>query len=223
MKKLAKVLLVLLCMALLVAGSVVGTLAWLTAEKQVQNTFTVGKVEIELYETDMNPETGEKGTGKNFEGIEGIKIIPGRTISKDPTVTVKAGSEDCYVRAFMVVTWPNATMGKFDEQEHQDWMNFQAGWTVEFLGKRDNGDDTSSDIYELRYNTVVAKSDADQDLVIFDGIAFPGNLTSEQVASTEGSSVTVVAQAIQQEGFDTADLAWAEVETPAVAVIPANP
>lgn len=217
MKKFEKVLLVLLCMALLVAGSVLGTLAWLTAEKQVENTFTVGKVAIELYETNMDPVTGEKLTGKNFEGIEDIKIIPSRTIGKDPTVTVKAGSEDCYVRAFLVVTWPNATLGKFADQAHQDWINFQAGWSTEFLGKRDNGDDTSSDIYELRYSAVVAKSDEDQDLVIFDGITFPGELTSEQVASTDGSTVVVVAQAIQQEGFDTAAEAWETVELPNVA------
>ena len=220
MKKIGKVLLVLLCMAVLVAGSVLGTLAWLTAEKQVENTFTVGKVAIELYETNMNPETGEKGTGKNYEGIENIKIIPGRTVSKDPTVTVKADSEDCYVRAYLVVTWPIATQGWFEDQEHEGWFQFQAGWTPRYVDTRDNGDDTKSDIYELRYNTLVTKSDADQDLVIFDSIVFPGELTSEEVASTDGSTVVVVAQAIQAEGFDDADAAWATVQVPAVAQVP---
>jgi len=219
MKKLTKVLLVVLVAALLVAGSVAGTLAWLTAQDQVKNTFTIGKVEIELYETNFDPATGELGTGKNYTGINNIKIIPGRTIPKKPTVTVKADSESCYVRAWLLVTWPDATIGNFANQEHQNWIDFAPGWDKSYVGERDNGDGTYTNVYELRYENVVAASDADQDLVVFNEIAFPAELTSDQVSSTEGSSVTVIAQAIQQEGFADADAAWANVETPAEAEV----
>ena len=34
-------------------------------------------------------------------------MVPGRLIDKDPTVTVLAGSEDCYVRVKVTVTVPN--------------------------------------------------------------------------------------------------------------------
>jgi predicted ribosomally synthesized peptide with SipW-like signal peptide len=50
MKKMYKVMLLVLCAALLIAGSVMGTLAYLKDTKSVTNTFTVGKVEITLDE-----------------------------------------------------------------------------------------------------------------------------------------------------------------------------
>ena len=67
-----------LCLGLGVAG----TLAWLTDKTEsVTNTFTTSNVDITLTET----------TGPNYQ------MIPGFTITKDPKVTVIAGSEDCYL------------------------------------------------------------------------------------------------------------------------------
>ena len=61
--------------------SVGGTIAWLTDKTgEVVNTFTVGNIDITLAETTTD-----------------YKMVPGNTIAKDPTVTVKAGSEDCYL------------------------------------------------------------------------------------------------------------------------------
>ena len=62
----------------LTAGS---TLAWLTDEKQASNIFTVGMVGITLAET----------TGQTYQ------MVPGCSISKDPRVTVKPGSEKCWL------------------------------------------------------------------------------------------------------------------------------
>ncbi len=82
MKKLTKGLILVLCAAVLVAGSVMGTLAWLTAKSEtITNTFTVGNISITLTET----------TGDTY------KLVPGVQVEKDPTVTVKAGSEKCYL------------------------------------------------------------------------------------------------------------------------------
>lgn len=61
--------------------SVGGTIAWLTDKTEaVTNTFTVGNIDIALAETTSN-----------------YKMVPGNTIAKDPTVTVKANSEACYL------------------------------------------------------------------------------------------------------------------------------
>lgn len=67
----------------LLATAVIGTtLAYFTdTTDTVKNTFTVGNVDIDLKET----------TGENY------KMIPGTQLDKNPKVTVKAGSEDCYV------------------------------------------------------------------------------------------------------------------------------
>lgn len=74
----------LLMVSLLLAAVCIigGTLAWLTASTDaVTNTFTTSNITITLTET----------TGSNY------KMVPGYTINKDPKVTVKAGSEECYL------------------------------------------------------------------------------------------------------------------------------
>ncbi len=91
--------LVLCCMA----GA---TLAWLTDQTdEVKNTFTTSDVDIELAET----------TGNDYQ------MIPGYDIVKDPKVTVKAGSEKCYV--FIELTEAN---------EFDTYMSYAlaAGWTA---------------------------------------------------------------------------------------------
>ena len=80
MKK--KSLALVLALAMIVVCVVGGTLAWLTATTpEVKNTFTTSDIDITLAET----------TGTSYQ------MIPGYTIAKDPKVTVKAGSEKCYL------------------------------------------------------------------------------------------------------------------------------
>ena len=69
-------------LVLVLCCAVGGTLAWLTdTTDPVTNTFTVGDIDIDLTESDHLD----------------LKMIPGRTITKDPKVTVKAGSEACWL------------------------------------------------------------------------------------------------------------------------------
>lgn len=63
-----------------------GSLAWLIDRTQAKvNTFTVGNIEIALEETAAD-----------------YKMVPGCTIAKDPTVSVTAESEACWL--FVKVT-----------------------------------------------------------------------------------------------------------------------
>lgn len=79
MKK--KSLALLLAIAIVVVGAVAGTVAWLTDKTpSVTNTFTTSDINIELKETKNN-----------------FQMIPGWNIEKDPKVTVKVGSEACYL------------------------------------------------------------------------------------------------------------------------------
>lgn len=79
MKK--KSLALLLAIAIVVVGAVAGTVAWLTDQTpSVTNTFTTSDINIELKETKNN-----------------FQMIPGWNIEKDPKVTVKTGSEACYL------------------------------------------------------------------------------------------------------------------------------
>ena len=80
MKKKAIVTVVALVLVLCCAMG--GTLAWLKTETTpVVNTFTYGDINIGLSESDDLD----------------LKMIPGNSIKKDPVVTVKEGSEACWL------------------------------------------------------------------------------------------------------------------------------
>ena len=77
-----KLVVAMLAVTLLIGCAIGGTVAWLTAKTDaVVNTFTYGNINITLTES----------TGNNY------KIIPGKDITKDPKVTVKATSEACWL------------------------------------------------------------------------------------------------------------------------------
>ena len=81
MKNFKKSIALLVAVSMIVGCVIGGALAWLTATSgPVENTFTTSDIEVTLTETDRT-----------------YKMIPGWTIDKDPKVTVKAGSEDCYL------------------------------------------------------------------------------------------------------------------------------
>ena len=93
MKKKAIVAVVALVLVLCCAMG--GTLAWLVdSTTEVKNTFTYGDINISLWEHKLNND-GLTLSDEGFTGAEqtGFKMIPGNTIDKDPTVTVKANSE----------------------------------------------------------------------------------------------------------------------------------
>lgn len=106
-----KALLMSLCAVLLVAASVLGTMAYLTDSKDVKNTFTVGNVAIKLDEAkvdDMgNLVKNQDGTLADRVTQNAYKLLPGHEYVKDPTVTVLTPSVASYVR--MKVTFNNAT------------------------------------------------------------------------------------------------------------------
>ena len=92
MKKTSKALLLSLCTVLLVTASVLGTMAYLTSQDQVVNTFTVGNVAITLDETDVDV-NGDKDSEDRVKANE-YKLLPGHTYTKDPIVHVHADSDN---------------------------------------------------------------------------------------------------------------------------------
>ncbi len=81
--------LALLCAVTMVIGIAVGgSLAWLVSKPDsVTNTFTTSDVDITLTEP----------AGENAEVKYHFQMVPGKTITKDPKVTVTAGSLDSYI------------------------------------------------------------------------------------------------------------------------------
>lgn len=80
---------VILAAVLILGGAIGGTMAWLIDDTEaVANVFTDSDIEITLNEN--------KGTLNDSNEHE-FKMVPGHTVEKDPRVTVKAGSEDCWL------------------------------------------------------------------------------------------------------------------------------
>ena len=90
MKK--KVIIAVVTLVLVFCFTVGGTLAWLQTETtSVVNTFTYGDINIDLEETDTGVDGDDDPTTNSY------KMVPGNTIEKDPVVTVKVGSEACWL------------------------------------------------------------------------------------------------------------------------------
>ena len=235
MKTKSKALLLTLCAVLLVAASVLGTMAYLTSSAEVKNTFTVGKVEIKLDETDVTNPTGPRVQANSY------KLMPGTTYTKDPTVTVKAGSEESYVR--MKVTFNNAAalmemLPSADNLEDftpdeialikkiapilflTNYTKVDSVWLPEYamLGMEKTLADPNYFVYDAAndtvtyifyYPTTVTATTADVTLpALFDTIKVPEHVTGEQLAKLNNFKITVIAEAIQAGSFTDAADAW---------------
>ena len=98
MKTKNKALLLSLCAVLLVAASVLGTMAYLPSQDAVTTTFSVGSVAITMDESDVDNSTeGENDRDK----ANNYKLLPGHQYTKDPIIHVASTSENCYL--FVIV------------------------------------------------------------------------------------------------------------------------
>jgi len=196
-RKLRRALSLTLCALALIAVSVGATIAYLTDKDEVVNTFTVGDVQIDLNETDVDKDNDTK---KNE-----YHLVPGQTFVKDPTVTIKANSEPSYVRIFVTVEDHidlmkvceaagslNLTEDIYTSRDpaYNGYVNFEkfatglsAQW--EFVGislNRDSGNGTNFCRYEFRYNDTTEKKETDYTLdPLFTGIQIPGWMTNDMI------------------------------------------
>ena len=209
-RKLKKAALLLCSAVLLVCISIGATVAYLTSKDTVVNTFTVGNVQIKLDEAKANTD----GTlVPNAERVKAnsYKLLPGHTYNKDPMVTVLKGSESCYVK--MTVTFSEAAaLDAIFAPDGATLTSIFNGYDSGNWTYKGNTKDTSANTrtYEFWYKETVAAPDGDIALdALFDSITVPGTITNTQLATIEGMTITVNAYAIQADGFDTPDLAWA--------------
>ena len=205
-----KALLVVACALLLVAASVFGTMAYLTSTDTVTNTFTVGKVNIKLDEAKVNADGTPVANAERVKANE-YKLLPGHTYTKDPTVTVEAGSESSYVK--MTVTFSNAKeLDAIFAPTGADLTSIFKGYdSTKWIAKGNTKDTTANTrTYEFWYKEAVGAPEGNVALdALFDSITVPGEITKEQLATIEGMTITVNAYAIQADGFANADAAWA--------------
>lgn len=200
-KNLKKVLLLVLCAALLVSVTVAGTVAYLTSTAKVENTFTVGQVKITMDESKVD-EYGVKLTGADAGTTDknSYLLVPGCTYTKDPVVHVVGNSENSWIFVKVVNNIAD-NVGEIglDAQIQNN------GWTP-LVGA--NG------VYYKEYT----KQTVQKDLKVFETFTIPAdNLQSTTWTGANNEVITVTAYAIQKTngtaaGFTAAD-AWAQVST----------
>ena len=218
MKTRSKALLLTLCAVLLVAASVLGTMAYLTDKDDVTNVFTVGQIGLSLDEAEVN-EAGQKldknGTvdndGQNLaDRVSENKyhLIPGHTYSKDPVVHVDANSEDAWIfikvdnngiEAIEETKTGYVSVAKQIESNGWTWMK----------------NDGNVHYFYKEYT----KNQDDKDLEVFQSFQVGEEVTNEQLkdyyektaqvnAANTAKAVIVTAYAVQKDGFATAADAW---------------
>ena len=204
-----KPLFLALCAILLVASTILGTVAYLQDSAEVVNTFTVGNVHLKLDEAVVD-EKGEPTGGRTAAG-NAYHLVPGGSYTKDPTVTVLKGSEKAYVRMLVTVNCYNELAAIFGDpflaKVLTGWNDTL--WLDTGIVTKDASANTAT--YEFRYYKTV-KGEANADTVLeplFETLTVPAAVTGEQLATIAALKIPVEAHAIQEAGFANADEAWA--------------
>lgn len=210
MKK--KILAITLCVAMLAIMLVSGTMAYFTDTHAQTNTFTMGKVDIDLDEPNYKPTEGK------------LKVFPGEVYTKDPTITVASTSEDCYLVATVTINQRDSFYALYanDTSVKKDWGLSLAGsgklvsggiadYTA--VGAVENGvsgtllngevfltyseDVTANTITYTFYFKEIQKANDEQ--VLFDAVTIPATVKNDTFNGD--LNITVKAYAIQAVGF----------------------
>lgn len=191
MKTKSKALLMTLCAVLLVAASVLGTMAYLTSQDSVKNTFSIGKIAITLDEAQVDAD-GKAQTTEPRVKENSYKLMPGHKYDKDPTVHVEKGSEDAYI--FVKV---ENGISAFEADTKIAKQITDNGWSAL---------DGFTNVY---YKSYSKDADKDVDLVVFRNFTIADGAEKINGWNTAtGANITITAYAVQQDGFANAKAAW---------------
>lgn len=203
---------ILLCVTLVALAAIGATFAYLTDTKSVNNTFTMGNVAIKLDETNVNDPTGDRVTSNAYN------VYPGAVVKKDPIVH-NVGANAAYIRATVNVSnWMNLCAAyypdfgiHFPEAGYEKSLELLVGqlgegWSVVGVTIGDTFTDGAFGAkFILKYDGKLAAG-ADT-TAMFQKVTIPAGIDNANTDSFK--EVKVVAQAIQADGFETWEDAFA--------------
>lgn len=203
---------ILLCVTLVALAAIGATFAYLTDTKTVDNTFTMGNVAIKLDETNVNDPTGDRVTSNEYN------VYPGAVVKKDPIVH-NTGKNAAYIRATVNVSnWMNLCAAYYPESGFEFTKpgyekslellvgTLGEGWSVVGVTRGDPFTLGQIDAkFILKYDGKLAAGD--DTTAMFQTVTIPAGIDNANTESFSG--VKVVAQAIQADGFDTWEAAFA--------------
>ncbi len=183
---------------ILCASALGTTLAYLTDTDQKTNEFTVGKVDMELTETDWDPE-------------EAKKLDPNEENAKNPVITLDESSNDAVVFLRVEVPVKEVTLVQDDgtkgtkEAQEIFWLkqssdaigthanNFSENWIP--LSETTEG---SVKTYVFGYKTKLTEAGSTEPL--FDKVQLK-NILENEISTEEKLNINVSAYAIQAESI----------------------
>lgn len=222
MKLATKIILVVLCAALVIGASVMGTMAYLQSQTETGNSIlSIGNVSITL--------TGAEASAP-------YKLTPGTTIDLAPKITVAPNSQDCWL--FVKIEEAGAAKDGDETYSFDDFLSYAIadGWTEMAIngeivyyrqvsalaaGQATEGTEATGQVFDILGKDTVdpAKWGNNQLYVketvtekMLEALGVPGAVMPE---------LHFAAYAIQSSGFTTADAAWnaiVEQMTPAASV-----
>lgn len=206
-----KSLLAILSVVLLFSCMIGGTIAWLVdISDTVTNTFTYGDIRIELTEKDTGDGDGDDNTNK-------YPMIPGHTITKDPTVTIHANSEAAWLFVKLEKKGADVTLNG-TTYTFDDYLGFELadGWTsltghdgVYYREVAKSATDTNIPV--LKDNTVTVKPTVTKEMLN----ALDTNADGTPKTPTAYPVLEVTAYAVQNDQYiDTVEKAWETVQNP---------
>ena len=202
-----KILSTALVLVLVVALSIAGTVAYLQDDDTVINTFTVGNVEILLdeapVEKDENGQYVADTEAPRIQENEYETLVPGQTVPKDPMVT-NIGANAAWIRVDITVTDYSvfaAVLGENADLTACFGEFASDSWTPVGLPAVDVSANTVT--YSYYYNS---KLDPEANTgAIFESVTIPEGFTADKFkALGDGFEITLVAHAIQADGFGSA-------------------
>ena len=199
----------LVIVAILAIGA---TLAYFTDTKTATNTFTMGNVNIKLDETNVNDPEGDRVSQNEYD------VYPGAEVEKDPTVH-NVGKNGAYIRATVNVSnWMNLCAAyypdfkeTFPNEGYKAALNLLVGdlgegWSVVGVEAGDVFTIGQFDAkFVLKYDGVLAPG-ADT-TAIFEKVSIPAGIDNANNESF--NQIKIVAQAMQADGFNTWEDAFA--------------
>lgn len=212
-----------LCMVAILA--IGGTLAYFTDTETATNVFTIGGVDITLFESKVKAEADAEGfpgyvddDGNDRTVTENTyaDLLPGSSICKDPTVT-NVGKTDAYIRVsvkhnnqdaiFLAYETSEAFIAALEglsntlaKVEHMD-----VAWKLSdgTAGKDDTNRNTydleaDEKIYVMWFTDALAAEEA---ITLFTGIQIPKDFDEADMKAFDDLEIKIWADAIQADGF----------------------
>jgi len=176
----------------------------------VNNVFVIGDVDIKLDEADVD-EYGELESDDRVTDNK-YKLLPGRVYRKDPTVTVKAGSAESFVRITVLIEGVSSLCDIFDGCAPEDLLDEFTNGTIDnnLWIKCDDFfvEDKAADIAAYTFYFHVSVASREKDIMLpplFEEIMIPADVSNEQLGALDknGLTISISAQAVADKSYAT--------------------